>query len=45
MGIFSRLDHLEHAGRRRQVEQICQRYGITADNVDTVITEMMRRFV
>lgn len=44
-GVFSRLDHLENPDRRRQVEDICRRYGITADNVDTVITEMMRRFV
>lgn len=45
MGIFSCLDHLESTGRRRQVEDLCRRYGITADNVDTVITEMMRQFV
>jgi hypothetical protein len=45
MGVFSRLDHLEDPGRRRQVENICRRYGITADNVDEVITELMRRFV
>ncbi|RLB96045.1 MAG: radical SAM protein, partial [Deltaproteobacteria bacterium] len=45
MGLFSRLDHLEQAGRRRQVEEVCRHYGITPDNVDTVITEMMRQFV
>jgi hypothetical protein len=45
MGILSRLDQLENDGRRRQVEDVCHRYEITADNVDEVITEMMRRFV
>jgi hypothetical protein len=45
MGIFSSLAHLDNTGRRRQVEDLCRRYGITTENVDTVITEMMRRFV
>lgn len=45
MGLFSRLDHLDNAGQRRQVEDVCRRYDITANNVDEVITEMMRRFV
>jgi biotin synthase-like enzyme len=44
-GMLSRLADLEDLDTLSQVEAICQRYGITPDNVDAVTDEMMRRFI
>ncbi len=45
MGLFRGLGDMDDSGRRGQVEEICNRNGITAQNVDAVIDEMMKRFI
>jgi hypothetical protein len=44
-GMMSGLADLEDVDRVFQVKAICRRYGITPDTVDTVIDDMMRRFI
>lgn len=45
LGLFSRLTDLDNAGLCRQVEDTCRQYGITPDNADTVISDLMKRFI
>jgi radical SAM superfamily enzyme YgiQ (UPF0313 family) len=45
IGIFSRLGDLDDPGRRAQAEETCTRLGVTTDNVDSVVDEMMKRFI
>jgi hypothetical protein len=45
MGVFSRLSDMESPHRLRRVRQAVQEHGITPDNVDDVIAEMMKRFI
>jgi hypothetical protein len=45
MGVFTRLADLDSAKRRARVDAVCQQYGITPDNVDAMIDEMMTRFI
>ena len=45
MGVFTRLEDLDSAKRRARVDAVCQQYGITPDNVDEMINEMMTRFI
>lgn len=44
-GLFSRLDHMARPRRLAKVKGICRQHGITADNVDEVIRDVMRRFI
>jgi radical SAM superfamily enzyme YgiQ (UPF0313 family) len=44
-GMLSGLADLEAVDKLSQVEDLCQRYGITPDTVDAVTDEMMRRFI
>jgi hypothetical protein len=45
MGVFSRLADLDSPRRRARVDAVCQQYGITSQNVDKMINEMMTRFI
>jgi radical SAM superfamily enzyme YgiQ (UPF0313 family) len=45
LGLFSRLTDLDNAGLCRQVEDTCRQYGITPDNADAVISDLMKRFI
>mgnify|MGYP006281054753 CR=1 FL=1 len=45
LGVFSSLTHLDTPSRRARAQQACQQYGITPDNVDRAIDELMRRFI
>jgi radical SAM superfamily enzyme YgiQ (UPF0313 family) len=45
MGFLSGLRDLEDLDKLSQVQDLCQRYGITPDRVDEVTDEMMRRFI
>ena len=45
IGLFSRLSDLDNPDRRAQAEATCTRLGITIDNVDSIIDEMMKRFI
>ncbi len=45
MGLFRGLSDMDDSGQREQVEEICTRNNITSENVDTVIDEMMKRFI
>jgi len=45
LGLFSRLTDLDNAGLCRQVEDTCRQYGITPENADTVISDLMKRFI
>ena len=45
LGLFSRLDDLDTPSLASQAEQACGRFGITPDNVDGTIDELMKRFV
>ena len=45
MGVFTRLSDLNSARRRARVDAVCQQYGVTPENVDEMIDEMMTRFI
>jgi radical SAM superfamily enzyme YgiQ (UPF0313 family) len=45
MGFFRGPEDMAHSPYLDQVQQSCQNYGITPENVDTVIQELMNRFV
>jgi histone acetyltransferase (RNA polymerase elongator complex component) len=45
LGIFSRISDMESPRRLARAEKFCQQLGITPDNVDDVIDELMKRFI
>lgn len=45
LGIFSRLSDLDDPERRGRTEKTCRDLGITPENVDRVIDELMKRFI
>jgi hypothetical protein len=45
VGIFSQLQDLQNSQLKARAENMCAEYGITADNVDAVIDELMKRFI
>lgn len=45
MGLFRGLDDMQAATKRQHVENACRRGGITPDNVDEVVDELMKRFI
>ena len=45
LGYFSRLSDLEHPRRLEKAQKACRQFGITPENVDEVIDELMRRFI
>jgi len=44
-GIFSRLSDMENSKRLENAEKACATLGITPDNVDKIVDELMQRFV
>ena len=45
LGFFSRLSDMENPRRLERAEKACRQFGITAENVDEVIDELMKRFI
>ncbi len=45
MGFFKGPDDMENSPHLERVKQACELYGVTPDNVDSVIDELMKRFV
>jgi len=45
MGFFRGPEDMEKSSHLDQVRQACKYYGVTAENVETVIDELMKRFV
>ncbi len=45
MGFFSRLSDMQSIHRMNKVEKTCREFGITPDNVDDAVDELMRRFI
>jgi hypothetical protein len=45
LGFFSRLSDMESPHRLNKAEKTCKQLGITPENVDEVIDELMKRFV
>lgn len=45
LGFFSRISDMENPHRLAKAEKTCQQLGITPDNVDEVIDELMKRFI
>jgi hypothetical protein len=45
LGFFSCLSDMESPHRLAKAEKTCQQLGITPDNVDEVIDELMKRFI
>ena len=45
MGFFRGPDDMESSPHLERVKQACELYGVTADNVDSVIDELMKRFI
>jgi hypothetical protein len=45
MGLFSGLNDLDNLHRRAKVEATCRQLGVTPDNVDQVVDELMQRFI
>jgi len=44
-GLFNRLEDLGNPQLEGKAQGICDSYGITPDNVDNTINEMMKRFI
>jgi biotin synthase-like enzyme len=44
-GFFSRLGDMENPRRLGRAERACREFGITPENVDEVIDELMKRFI
>ena len=45
LGVLSRVSDMNDCSRRAQVTDICQRSGITPENVDAVIDRIMTQFI
>ena len=45
MGLFSRLGDLKNFQLSDRAEEACRQYGIDPENVDSVIDELMKRFI
>lgn len=45
MGFFRGPDDVENSPHIEKVKQACELYGVTPDNVDSVIDDLMKRFV
>jgi hypothetical protein len=45
MGLLNRHNDLDNPQLKAKVNEICKSYGITPDNVDEMIDEMMKRFI
>lgn len=45
LGFFSRLRDMENPGRLERAQKACRQFGITPENVDEVIDELMKRFI
>jgi hypothetical protein len=45
LGFFSRLSDMENPRRLERAEKACRQFGITAENVDEVVDELMKRFI
>ncbi|BBO80484.1 radical SAM protein [Desulfosarcina ovata subsp. sediminis] len=45
MGLFTRLEDMQRPKRRTKVDAFCTQHGITPDNVDHMIAQMMTRFI
>ncbi len=45
LGIFSHLQDMESPRRLAKAEKFCRQLGITPDNVDEVVDELMKRFI
>jgi len=45
LGYFSRLSDMEIPRRLERAEKACREFGITPENVDEVIDELMKRFI
>jgi radical SAM superfamily enzyme YgiQ (UPF0313 family) len=45
LGIFSRLVDMNSPKRLAKVDAFCAQHGVTPDNVDDMVDEMMKRFI
>ena len=45
IGVFSRLEHMESPHRLARVEKTCREHGITPENVNGIIEELVKRFI
>ncbi len=45
MGFFQGPDEMDNSPFIGKVKQACRQYGVTPENVDSVISELMKRFV
>ncbi len=45
LGIFTRLADLDSPRRREKVDAFCGQHGITPENVDNMVDDMMKRFI
>jgi len=45
LGYFSRLSDMENPWRLERAKKACKQFGITPENVDEVIDELMKRFI
>jgi hypothetical protein len=44
-GLFSRLDQLAEPHMRERAEKTCAKLQVTPENVDSIVDEMMKRFI
>jgi hypothetical protein len=44
-GLFNGLDDLDNPHSAAKAQEVCTSYGITPDNADDMINELMKRFI
>ncbi len=45
IGVFSALRDMEDTQRMKRVREIYRSYGVTAENVDHIVSELMKRYI
>jgi hypothetical protein len=45
MGLFRSLGDMDDTGKRQHVQKTCDKSGITVENVDTAVDELLKRFI
>ncbi len=45
LGIFSKLSDMQRIRRHQRAEKACRELGVTPQNVDSVVDELMKRFI
>jgi len=45
IGVFSTLKDMEDSQKMKRVWEIYRSYGVTAENIDHIVNELMKRYI